>query len=313
MEFEAPDWRALHSSLSRRRRFAFCPVGYYLYHVPGRDGYAEHPDDWAYKVYAAKHVISAASWVTAVFRTALRDYFRMGTNFRRRKFENAVRAVFEHRFNELQQRHFELDPKIVPAVLEIECGVLSGEDFYDRALYQLNDAVNAFMQSWVFSELMTIPMLDFRAVESSWQPWQLGGINFFNPPDLIWKSSRSLHILDLNRYFFEYELADAALLYRVYAARFMSIPAASVLVNFWNRENEIQSGCESDPDLRTLFQQLTGEAAMWRDHLIKQAADASGGVWHYAQLDKCRSCRFNACCPAHRGTGGGRTPLNITE
>ena len=302
MEFEAPDWRRLHSSLSRRRRFAFCPVGYYLHHVPGRDGYAEYADDWQYKIYAAKHMHSASGWVRSLFRGSLHKYFRAGTDFRRRNFADYLRAAFERRYNLLVPRAFEQDPKIVESVLEIERRLWSVDEFYERALYELNHLANTFMASWLFTELLQIPLLDFRDTESCWNPWQLGGVNFFNPPDLVWKKDRTLQILDLNKYFFEYEQQRAVLLYKVYASRFMSIAPEHLQVIFACGDDFYSLAEEDLPDFRQLFGQLSGEAAMWRDYLIMQTNDAACGQWHYAQLDKCSGCRFCGICPAQAGT-----------
>lgn len=302
MDFEAPDWRSLHSSLSRRRRFAFCPVGYYLHHVPGRDGYASYAEEWHYKIYVAKHIHSAAGWVRNLFRESLRKYFQPGNDFRRRKFPDCLRAAFERRYNLLVPRAFELDPKIVEAVLEIERGIWNVDEFYERALYELNHLANTFTASWLFTELLQVPVLDFRDPEVCWQPWQLGGVGFYNPPDLVWKKDRTLQILDLNKYFFEYEQQRAVLLYKVYASRFMSIAPAQVQVifDFGNDFGSVTD--DAAADFRQLFGQLSGEAAMWRDYLIMQQSDAAFGKWHYAQFDKCANCRFCGICPAQTGT-----------
>ena len=303
MDFEAPDWRALHSSVARRRRFAFCPVGYYLYHVAGRDGYAAYSEDWHYRVYAAKHQLSASAWGIELWRRNVRNYFRSGSGSRRRKLETFLRSAFEREFNLLEQRAFERDPKLVHAVREIEDNTISLQQFYEQKLLQLNNIYSAFAQSPLYGELMRLPLSDFRDVESSWQPWQLGSVNFYNPPDLLWKRDRSLQILDMTTYAFRQEQQRAVDLFRTYVYCFMHIPSAAAEVIFFDPSNgEWSCGESSGEDFGDIFRQLYGEAVMWRDYLAEQSSNAAEGKWLHARLENCMHCRFRKLCPAGSGT-----------
>ena len=303
MEFEAPDWKALHSSLARRKRFSFCPVGYYLYHVPGRDGYAGSMEDWQYKVYAAKHCISGGSFAVALWRRAVREYFTPGANFRKRKLENFFRTAFEHDFSLLESAAYKRDPKIVPQVFELSENIYSGEYFYNTALLTLNNIYNSFVKNDLYLELLKTPLLDFRNNDLLWQ-WQLGGVIFSNAPDLVWKENNTLQILDMNTYAFPQDRSRAAMLYRVYVLRFMGIAPEQVTVNFFDPLScswlEDRNG--DAEDFTTVFRQLSGEAAMWRDYLLLQHRDAPQGIWHYPRKDNCSKCKFKSLCPALSGT-----------
>lgn len=303
MDFEAPDWKVLHSSLARRKRFSFCPVGYYLYHVPGRDGYAGVMEDWQYKVYAAKHCISGQGFVIGLWRKAVREFFTPGVNFRRRKLENFLRTTFERDFNLLEQGAYERDPKIVPQVFELSENIFSTEQFYDRSLLALNNIYNSFIDNGIYLTLLKTPMLDFRNSDLVWQ-WQLGGVIFSNAPDLVWKENNTLQIVDMNSYMFQQDRRRAAMLYRVYVRRFMNIAPEMVAVNFFDPlsgEWQTDEGGDGE-DFGTVFLKLAGEAAMWRDYLLLQYRDAAQGIWHYARKDNCSKCKFKSVCPAISGT-----------
>ena len=303
MDFEAPDWQALLSSVSRRRRFAFCPVGYYLYHVPGRDGYAGHREDWHYRLYAAKHQLSASAWGIELWRRSIRNYFLRNSGVRRRKLENFLRSCFEREFNLLEQRAFENDPKLVHAVLEIESGKLSLQQFYDRSLLQMSNLLAMFSAHDIYPELLSLPLPDFRDIESCWQPWQIGGVTFYNPPDLLWKRNNSLQILDMTSYAFEQERSRAAELFKAYIYCFMHIAPEAVQVNFLDlRSGELVCNIACDEDFGTMYRQLAGEAAMWRDYLVMQNKNGKLGKWLHCRLENCGYCRFSGLCPAVSGT-----------
>ena len=303
MDFEAPDWKALHSSLSRRRRFGFCPVGYYLFHVAGRDGYAAHCSDWQYKIYAAKHCLRSASWVVALFRECLRNFFRPGVDFRRKTLDFYLKRAFEKKFNLLEQRAFEIDPKIVNSVFELNEKIFSFEYFYNKAQLELNNLYNNFTAGELYLRLLKTPVLDFRSEETLWQ-WQLGGVNFATVPDLIWKENNSLQILDMNTYSMPQEQSRQMMLYKVYVKRFMQIAPEAVHVNFFDPVQMVFTGKLPYPeeDFSNIFRCLAGEAAMWRDYLIMQHNAAASGEWLYARKDNCGSCRFRYLCPALNGT-----------
>ena len=302
MDFEAPDWKALHSSLSRRRRFAFCPVGYYLYHVAGRDGYADHPDDWRYMVYCAKHCISADAWVKNLFRRAAGEFFRKGSDFRKNTFPVFVRRSFERDFTLLERCEFLSDPKIVNSVVEIESGALAINSFYEQALLKLNELIDALSRQDFFEKLCRLPMVDF-VVENNILCWQLGGVNFCNTPDLMYHADNQLNILDMNSYSYTQEQLRSAALLRAYCWRFRRIPPENVnIINLDLNTFRSQRVGVAPEDFTEIFRALTAEAAMWRDYLLKQSITAKDGEWHYAQLDKCQYCRFSRVCPACHGT-----------
>ena len=303
MEFEAPDWKALHSSIARRKRFSFCPVGYYLFHVPGRDGYAACRSDWQYKIYAAKHCLRASSWVTALFRESVRNFFRPGSDFRKKPLQVYLKKAFERRFDLLVKGAFHDDPKIVNSVYELEEKIFSPEYFYNKAQLELNNISNEFIAGELYLHLLKTPVMDFRCNEILWQ-WQLGGLNFSTMPDLVWKENNTLQILDMNCYAFEQEKMRQALLYKVYIRRFMQISPSAVQVNFFDpvRRSFLPAGDTPEEDFSITFQALTGEAAMWRDYLLLQHDAAECGKWHYARLDNCDKCRFRKLCPALTGT-----------
>ena len=303
MEFEAPDWKALHSSLARRKRFNFCPVGYYLFHVPGRDGYAACNSDWQYKLYAAKHCLTGSSWVITLFRECVRNYFRPGADFRKKTLLMYVKRVFEQRFNLLVMGAFRDDPKTVNSVYELEEKIFSLEYFYNKAQLELNNISNEFFAGELYLHLLKTPALDFRHAETLWQ-WQLGGLNFVTVPDLVWKENNTLQILDMNCYSLPQEQMRQVLLYKVYARRFMQISPDAVVVNFFDPVRRVFLPAAEFPeeDFAVTFQALTGEAAMWRDYLLFQHEAAGCGKWHYARLDNCDKCRFKKLCPAITGT-----------
>lgn len=303
MEFEAPDWRLPHSSLSRRRRFAFCPVGYYLYHVPGRDGYGAYPADWHYKLYCAKHRTHRLSWVRSLFRQAVREYFQSGDNLRKRKLENFIRSRFEREFALLVRQAYKSDPKLVAAVIELEEKIITEEYFYDSVLYELNNLCWHFQQSAVWRDLISRSALDFNFDRSVFR-WQLGGINFVNEPDLLWSRGGKLCVLDMNSFDYPQEQTRAVELYCACICRFMRIKPEAVQVYCFDMQRLESIICTADPaaDFTETFRQLAGEAAMWRDYLLKQASSAKDGIWHYARKDNCRNCRFNQLCPARHGT-----------
>ena len=301
-EFEAPDWRALHSSLARRKRFAFCPVGYYLYHVPGRDGYAGHSDSWRYKLYCAKHALSKNGFCQALFRQGVRDFFRPGKDFRREKFEKFLRRKFEHQFSLLENQAFADDPKLVPSIIELNEKLLDPESIYEQSLFVLNDLTGKFLSSELFCNLSQIPLLDFYYEEKIWS-WQLGGVIFTQQPDLVWKSGQYLYLLDMNHYSHLQEQARAGLLYKVYCLRFMHIPPEAVKIIFYTpASGEAAELQESSEEFAAVYHKLSSEAAMWRDYLLLQQRDSSAGNWHYARFDNCARCRFKALCPARTGT-----------
>ena len=303
IEFEAPDWKALHSSLARRKRFSFCPVGYYLYHVPGRDGYAACSSDWQYKIYAAKHCMHAESWVIALFRESLRKFFRPGADFRKKTLEYWLKRSFEYKFNLLEQGAFRSDPKIVNSVWELNEKIYSAEYFYNKAQLELNNICSCFTAGEIYLRLLKTPVLDFRHEETLWQ-WQLGGLNFATVPDLVWKENNTLQILDMNCYTMPQEIARQVVLYKVYVRRFMQIAPAAVKVNFFDPVKlEYLSGEDlNEEDFSVIFRSLAGEAAMWRDYLVMQNESARFGKWHYGRWDNCCSCRFKDLCPALKGT-----------
>lgn len=302
MEFEAPDWRALHSSLARRRRFAFCPVGYYLHHVPGRDGYANQAGEWHYQLYAAKHRMSAEAWVKNFFRSEVKKFFSFSSNFRRGRFDVVVRRNFEFAFGKLESGSFYRDPKIVPAVMELENGLLSADDFYARARFELNNMSSEFLQCVFQDELSKLPQSNFNYGNSSFC-WQLGGVNFVCVPDLVWRNGDTLRIMDMNSYAYSQERMRQAELFRVYCWRFMQIAPEKVeVINLDPCRGEWEIVERSDEDFSQVFMQLAGEAAMWRDYLLNQYDAGRSGVWNYAQKDKCSRCRFHGICPAETGT-----------
>ena len=303
MEFEAPDWKALHCSLSRRKRFSFCPVGYYLFHVPGRDGYAACCSDWLYQVYAAKHCMHCSSWVIALFRECVRGFFRPGWEFRKKPLDFCLKRSFERQFNLLDQAAYKADPKIVNSVFELNEKIYSSEYFYNKAQLQLNELYNRFSSGNLYLRLLKTPPLDFRSEESLWQ-WQLGGVNFATVPDLVWKENNTLQILDMNTYSYPQEQSRQVVLYKVYVSRFMQIAPDLVNVNFFD---PVQMVFTEDPpypeeDFSGIFRSLSGEAAMWRDYLLQQHDAAKDGKWLYARKDNCGSCRFKDLCPALSGT-----------
>lgn len=303
MEFEAPDWKLLYSSLSRKKRFAFCPVGYYLHHVAGRDGYAGMPDEWHYRVYAAKHILAGKSWCKALFRECVREFFTPGANFRKRKFENFLRAAFERKFTLLESGAYRDDPKTVNAVLEIEERRWNTADFYEQALYILDKLSSKFTAGKLFVELLKTPVLDFRSRGENFYQWQLGGVVFYNPPDLVWKCNNKLRILDLNSYTFEQERDRAAMLYKVYVCKFYSVSAADTDVLHYDLCSGVTETVENCAEnFEDVFRKLSGEAAMWRDYLVKQHSDGKIGKWNFARTDNCPECRFKEICPARNGT-----------
>ena len=302
MDFEAPAWEALHSSLARRKRFNFCPVGYYLFHVPDRDGYAGCNGDWQYEIYAAKHCLHSRSWVIALFREGVRNFFRPGVDFRKKTLLFYLRRAFEKNFNLLEMGSFRDDPKTVNSVYELEEKIFSLEHFYNIAQLELNDIVNSFTAGELYLRLLKTPVLDFRHAETLWQ-WHLGGLNFVTVPDLVWKENNTLQILDMNSYTFPQEQMRQALLYKVYVCRFMQIAPSAVRVNFFDPVNKLFPPENDLPeeDFAITFRALAGEAAMWRDYLVLQHDAAKYGKWHYARLDNCNNCRFRKLCPALEG------------
>lgn len=301
MEFEAPDWKALHSSLARRRRFAFCPVGYYLYHVAGRDGYAEHPDDWHYMVYCAKHCVTASGWIKGVFRKYVSSYFLQGSDYRKKNLQLFLSRNFERDFTLLMRCEFLSDPKIVSNVVELELKKLSINEFYDRAQLELNDLYNSFIRQDFAASLERVPLVDIVCGNDIC--WQLGGVNFSSMPEVIWHGGNQLNILDMNSYAYEQERERSGELFRAYCWRFRHIPPEKVrVINFDLFRRETYYVESSGEDFTAIFRALAAEAAMWRDYLVKQNAAAVDGAWHYAQLDKCQHCRFCRVCPACHGT-----------
>ena len=297
-EFEAPDWRALHSSAARRKRFGFCPVGYFLYHVSGRDGYGGIAEDWEYKLYAAKHEVRAAGWISLLWREALRRYFTPGWDFRRGRFDRWVRRNFELRFTDLENQSYLLDPKIVPSVFELTENIFSIDHFYDLVLTELINRCNVFMNSGLAAELMQIPLLDFKQVDDL-RCWRLGNINFVNSFDLIWRSGRQLRILDLSQHSYAQEQQRAADLYRVCMVRFLGLSPAQVNVNFLDPQSGDQTVFDTQcGKFEDLFAALSGEAEMWRSYLLRQADVAERNEWLYARKDNCAVCRFRYLCPA---------------
>ena len=254
MDFEAPDWRLLHSSLARRRRFAFCPVGYYLYHVPGRDGYGNHPDDWLYKLYAANHKISASAWVISLWRRSLREYYCASGSFRKRRLGSFVRGAFEREFNLLENGAYRSDPKTVNSVIELEDNIFNSSYFYNSASLRLDGLINAFQAQDVSLMLAQTPMLDFRYTGGIWA-WTLGGVNFSLIPDVVWTANCRLHILDMNSYAFEQEQTASATLFRVYALRFMRIAPEFVDVYNFDPVRLTCSKVADHDDFNTLIRQ----------------------------------------------------------
>ncbi len=301
-EFEAPDWRALHSSLSRRKRFNFCPVGYYLYHVPGRDGYGNHPDEWHYRLYCAKHIVSADAWVKNLFIESVKSYFSPAKENRRGKFSACLRRAFEHNISLLENGSFHQDPKIVSQIIELEFEADAPTDWYDKLLWKISEMGQCFEASRVFSELSQVKPLEFYCNNEPWA-WQLGGINFLQNPVLVWRSGGKLNILDMSNYEYEQQRSRGGLLYRVYCHRFMQI--APELVRIVNYDCRSAGECEiaqSQENFTEVFVQLNTEAEMWRDYLLKQKRDGVNGIWHYARKDHCQYCRFKELCPALSGT-----------
>lgn len=304
MPFEAPDWKLLYSSLSRRRRFAFCPVGYYLHYVAGRDGYGESRSDTAYKLYAAKFRMHWQQWVFALFREGVRDFFTPGNNFRRKTLSYHIGHIFEKKFALLENGAYLQDPKFVNAVIEIDDKILSPDKFYERGLYELNDLTVKFTAGELFLRLLKSPALSFRNVENSFKTWQLGGVIFYQQPDLVWEENSRLFILDMNFYHSAQERSRAEMLYKVYINRFMHIAVEAVQVVFFDLYSREFQNAEADccKDFVKVFQQLSGEAEMWRDALLRQHAAAADGEWYYARKDNCSRCRFKGICPAENGT-----------
>jgi len=301
-EFEAPDWKLLYSSLARRRRFAFCPVGYYLYHVPGRDGYAEHADSWRYGLYCAKHALPWTSFLKMLFRQGIRDFYRPGRNFRRGKLEDFLRRSFEHKFALLESRAFEDDPKVVPAVIELEERIFNSQKFYERMLWELHELTGKFLNSDLYGELTRIPWLDFYCEEPMWS-WQLGGVIFNQMPELVWKFGNTLQILDMNSYLWDQERSRATTLSKVYCWRFMRIPPEAVQVNFYDPASGVVIRDETPgEDFTELFDIFMQEAAMWRDYLVSQQQAAQLGQWNFMNQNNCGKCRFRKLCPALTGT-----------
>ena len=302
IEFEAPDWHALHSSLGRRRRFAFCPVGYYLYHVPGRDGYNNHPDDWHWQLYCAKHAVRADGYGRRIFRKLLRRYFEPGADFRRRKFDNFIRHGWEQEFALLESNVAASDPKLVDTLIEGDREDFSLYNFYDQVCFELDQMITAFRTGGCFEDLQKQPLIAFRSTSDSFR-WQLGGVNFSAVPDLVWTQDNQLHVLDMNSYDYEEERIRQAELFRVYIYSFMHIALSAVQIDHFDLQKLIWSVVPaSGEDFTKVFHQLHGEAVMMRDYLEKQSRCARQGEWLYAQLDKCEFCRFRSLCPARSGT-----------
>ncbi len=302
MDFEAPDWRVSHSSAARRKRFAFCPVGYYLHHVPGRDGYAAPPGSWRRALYEAKFRIPCAVWVKSVWTRSLRDFYRMGGNPRRWTLKALAQRLLDREMGMLERGEYRADPKLAPAILELENRIYSAEQLYTRAGGLLGDMLNRWENSDYPRRLNGVAPLDFRLDEPYWL-WQLGGVNFLLAPVLVWVADRRLQILDCTGYDFEQEQLRTADLYRVYGWRFLGIEPAAVAVEFYDPQlGTARAGTESGADFAVMFRQLSGEAAMWRDYLVRQYDAAASGLWRYARFDHCGACRFMEICPARDGT-----------
>ena len=299
LEFEAPDWRQLHSSLARRRRFAFCPVAYYLYHVPGRDGYADMPGSWRNELYCAKHELSSKGWVWEFFRRSLHKYYQPKAGFRHNKFADFLKEHFEYEFTLLENGEYEHDPKIVHRVTELYNNSMTPEDFYDLALLQLKQLLEHWLNTPLYNLLNKLPMLNFR-LEPDGFCWQLGSVNFVTAPDLLWTAEGKFNVLDLNSYCSSEEQLRHGELFRAYIWRFMRIAPELVAVHNYDLQTQQYTLVgRSGEDFREVFLKLAGEAAMWRDYLLRQAEAAAQNNWLYARKENCRYCRFSAVCPAN--------------
>jgi hypothetical protein len=147
--------------------------------------------------------------------------------------------------------------------------------------------------------LEKLPLIEFRTEPDGFR-WKLGNVNFVNSPDLLWTDNGYWNVLDFNSYLDGEELLRHAELYRAYIWRFMRIAPEAVLVHnhdlFTRKFQTVERSCE---DFRDVFLKFAGEAAMWRDYLLRQDADVVNNIWHYAQKDRCSCCRFEQLFPAN--------------
>lgn len=297
MDFEAPDWRNLYSSNARRKRFRFCPVGYYLYHVAGRDGYAEHPDDWRHRLYCAKFMVPLAAWSRRLWRTALREFYRPGGNPRRLPHAALAAGMLERELLILERGEHRRDPKLAAAILEVERGVLGFDAACAKVRGEMERMMAVFAASALPAVLGRIAPADFWP-ENEPLRFTLGNVEFLLNPDLVWRDRGRLIVLDCEGYALEQERTRTAELFRAYALSRRSLVPEAIRMEYYDpAAGTLTADAGTDEDFAAMFQALAGEAALWRDCLEAQAEAAPAGRWLHSRTDHCSRCRFAGLCP----------------
>ena len=310
MDFEAPDKLALYSSNARRKRFYFCPVGYWLFHAEGQDGYLAEPESWKFLLYRAKFMIPLAAWSKSIFRRSLREFYPAAAQWRNADFAVRTRALLEREFLCLERGEHRRDPKIAAAIMEVEHGVLSLSAAYDRLCGELDAMLRSWRESGPAEELRSAAPEKFRNPTGEPLSFPLGGVTFLMAPDLVWRDARCLNMLDCGRFAMDEDRKRSAALFRAFAFRHWAIPPERVRCCFYDpadgRPHWDDGEGEDDRDFAELFRQLAGEAGFWRDYLVEQTRAAAEGRWLYPRREQCGVCRFAGLCPAeHAGEHNG--------
>ncbi|MPM20645.1 hypothetical protein SDC9_67080 [bioreactor metagenome] len=296
MDFEAPDWRNLFSSNARRKRFRFCPVGYYLYHVAGRDGYAETRDDWHYQLYCAKFMLPLDAWNRRFFRAALREFYRPGGNPRKLPLPVLATGMMEREMLMLERGEHRRDPKLAAAILEVELGHLRLAEACGWARGELERMLALFAGSELPEYLSGVARFDFWPDEGPLR-FELGRVGFLLAPDLVWRDGGRLGVLDCGAYATEQEKERTAELFRAYALSRRSLAPEVVRFGFYDpASGKLAGDAGSAEPFTAIFQALAGEAALWRDCLADQDAALPVGRWLHPRTEHCRQCRFFGLC-----------------
>jgi len=300
MFFEAPDPGGLHWSQARRKRFNFCPAGYYLYHLAARDGYAALPGSREFRLYCAKFMMPVSAWGRGLFRKTLRRCWIPGGNPRRLPFAMLVWKTLERDFFRLERGEHHIDPKLAQALLEVEHGFCTLSAAYDRLCGELRAMLENFYASGLAETLDAVDPTDFRNRADEPVAFALGQVTLQLMPDLVWRDRDRLRVLDLTVLRSDEEENRLAALYLFWSRKCCSVAPERVKIEFYDVGNGLlRGGGVGRRDLTRLYRDLAGEAAMWRDYLIAAASDKGAAVLNrYARREQCRFCRFAGLCPA---------------
>lgn len=299
MEFEAPDPGGLYWSGSRRKRFAFCPAGYYLYHLAARDGYDFPPGSREFRLYCAKFTVPLAAWSRGIFRKALRMTYLPGGNPRGLPLETLADGLLEREFFRIERGEHRSDPKLAAAILEVEQGRCTLEDAYARLSGDLKAILEKFRSSALPAMLAAVDPADLRNRDDAPVAFTLGAVTFPLAFDLVWRDRDRLRLLDLTALRTAEEEHRLTTLALFWCRKCCSVAPDRVEIDFYDVERgSLRRGETGGRDPSQIFRDLAGEAAMWRDFLTAADSGGTAVLRRFARREQCRFCRFAGLCPA---------------